>query len=234
MNLKDESIYYLKRIFRGGKLQSKKANYKVFDKYKCIFVHIPKNGGTSIGTSLLDTKIAHMSALDYKTLFGKKVFNSYFKFAFIRNPFTRLVSAYDFMKAGAYGPNNKENAKNVAIVKRFNTMEEFVMKYLTPDTAKRIRQFRPQYYYLCDSNLNLIIDFVGKFENIQEDYDYVRSKIGTGEPLQKLNVTKSKRYPLEYYYTNNEMIRKIISIYEKDFEIFNYSKELPILQQSAE
>lgn len=229
MNLKDESVYYLKRVLKRGKLESKKVNYQVFDKYKCIFVHIPKNGGTSLGVSLLGTRIAHMSALDYQALFGKEAFNKYFKFTIVRNPFTKLVSAYDFMQAGAYGPNNKTNAENVEIVRRYKTLEDFVMNYLNAETAKTIRQFRPQYYYLCDSDFNLMIDFVGKLEDIHKDYEYIRTKIGTGEPLKKLNVTKIKRHPLEHYYTSDAMIQKVISLYEKDFELFGYSKDLSSL-----
>lgn len=225
MNLKDEANYYLTRAFRIRKLNSKRENvkYSLFDKHKCIYIHIPKTAGISVSMSLLGERIGHLSALNYQALFGKEDFNNYFKFSFTRNPFTRLVSAYEFVKSGGYGPKDEEF---VSIVRQYQSLEDFVMHFLTPETAKPIRYFIPQYHFLCDSNDRIMVDYVGRFEELQKDYDYVRSKIGTGDPLQKLNVTKSRRLPLHKYYTGDALIQKVISIYEKDFELLGYSKEL--------
>jgi hypothetical protein len=225
MNLKDESLYYLRRTFRKGTLRSKREKSWAgqLEKHQCIFIHITKTAGISVSVSLLGEIIGNMSALYYQSLFGKEKFNRYFKFAFIRNPFTRLISAYEFLKAGGY---DILDAKNAEVVKPYKSLEDFVMNYLTPATARANNYFRPQYCFLCDSNDKILTDYLGRFETIEEDYEYIRNKIGTGEPLKKLNVTKAKKLPPEQYYTSDSMIRKVISIYEKDFELLGYSKAL--------
>lgn len=226
MNLKDESQYYLKRIFKHNTLKAKKktAWYNQLNKHRCIFIHIPKTAGISVSVSLLEESIGNMSALYYQSLFGKEDFNKYFKFAFIRNPFTRLISAYEFVKEGGGGPVDLKIAEAVA---PYKNLEDFVMHYLTPATAKANRYFRPQYCFICDSGDRLLTDYLGRFETIEKDYDYIRSKIHTGAPLKKLNVTKGKRLSIEQYFTTNAMIEKVISIYKKDFELLGYSKTLP-------
>jgi hypothetical protein len=225
MNLKDESLYYLKRIFKYKDIKSKREKVwcNQLYKHKCIFIHIPKTAGISVSVSLLGKGIGNMSALYYLTLFGKEDFNNYFKFTFVRNPYTRLVSAYEFLKAGGAGP---VDAKNAQAVQPYSNLEDFVITYLTPSTAKVNRYFRPQNQFICDSDNRILVNYLGRFETIEEDYDYIRNKIGTGEPLQKLNVTKSKKDSMEHYYTSNDMIQKVISIYEKDFELLGYSKDL--------
>ena len=58
---------------------------------KFIFIHIYKSGGTSI-TETFDTfftdliKYKHETALEIRDIIGKKKFNSYYKFAIVRNP----------------------------------------------------------------------------------------------------------------------------------------------------
>lgn len=225
MNLKDESLYYLKRVFKGKDLKSKRAKAwaNQLDKHRCIFIHIPKTAGISVSVSLLGEIIGNMPALYYQTLFGKEDFSNYFKYAFVRNPFTRLISAYEFLKVGGY---DEHDAKNAEVVKPYKSFEDFVINYLTPSTAKANRYFRPQHYFVCDSGDKILTDYLGRFETIEKDYEYIRKKIGWGEPLKKLNITQTNKRPATEYYSNKEVLKKVITIYDKDFELFGYSKEL--------
>jgi chondroitin 4-sulfotransferase 11 len=224
MNVKDECTFYLKRIFKKRTLQKvrtrdKDVSTKQFDDYKCIFIHIPKCAGMAISKSLLGKPVGHLSALDYRMIFGKRDFNSYYKFTFVRSPFSRLVSAYEFMRNGGYGKSDNDI---VAIVKKYSTFNDFVLSYLTPYTAKKIRHFRPQHFFVCDSSNHIMVDFVGRFESIEQDYENIRNKIGVGEPLKKINATNGKRLSLDKYYENPRVLNKVIEIYHKDFEIFRY------------
>ncbi|MFG7930138.1 sulfotransferase family 2 domain-containing protein [Campylobacter coli] len=65
------------------------------DKYKCIFIHVPKVAGSSIERVIYQTDkwlVGHVKASDY-TKFDKDKFDSYFSFGFVRNPYDRVVSA---------------------------------------------------------------------------------------------------------------------------------------------
>ena len=80
------------------------------DKYKCIFIHVPKVAGTSIERSIFETNkwlIGHVKASDYIRI-DKNKFESYFSFGFVRNPYDRVVSAYHYLKNGG-GNENDEN-----------------------------------------------------------------------------------------------------------------------------
>ncbi len=107
----------------------------------------------------------------------------------------------------------------------YDTFEDFVLKWMSEENADSWVHFIPQHRYLYDSNDNLMVDFVGRFENLNEDYEKIRQKIGTGEPLKHLNKTKDKKendYKKAY---TPEMAEKVAQIYKKDLELFGYSFE---------
>jgi len=64
------------------------------------------------------------------------------------------------------------------------------------------------------------IDFIGRFENLQQDYDVVCDKIGMpSKKLQVFNSTPHKHYT-EYY--NDETVGIVAELYSKDIEYFGY------------
>lgn len=64
------------------------------DKFKCIFIHIPKTAGTSVTKALFDTDPLHIP-LSRFALFDKNKFERYFKFCFVRNSWARIFSEYN-------------------------------------------------------------------------------------------------------------------------------------------
>ena len=75
--------------------------YKPYDDFQCIFVHIPKTAGMSICQSLFGNLAGgHATLADYQIIFAKHEFDNYFKFSFVRNPWDRVYSAYNFLKKG--------------------------------------------------------------------------------------------------------------------------------------
>ena len=139
----------------------------------------------------------------------------YFKFSFVRNPWSRFVSLFQDKTKNVIGTNwqmrNWSRYKN-------HTFEEFAQAMLKRDVNNIDRHSRLQYLNL---NRAEYIDFYGKVENFEEDMNYVASKIGLeiqNIPWQNKAVKTDYR---EYY--NNETIKIVEEIYQKDIEVFGYT-----------
>lgn len=191
-------------------------------KHKFIFVAIPKTGTTTISRVLYDNSDAipnrklalrknlskHLSLSQYHELFPKQTL-SYFKFSFVRNPWSRVVSLY----------NRKEGIE----MKNKMTFIEFVnwIELATDTCTRPTAQKNMLDFFKIDNELNM--DFIGKLENIQEDFNYVCDKIEI--PQQKLphkNKTKHKHYT-EYYDSETKQI--VAEKFAKDIEYFGYKFE---------
>ena len=84
-------------------LNSDLSIYKKFLKKNSIFVHIPKTAGRSIINSIYGNDLkncGHRTYFFYKYLFTKKRIQNMYTFSFVRNPYSRLFSAYNFLKKG--------------------------------------------------------------------------------------------------------------------------------------
>ena len=78
-------------------------------KYKLIFFHIPKNAGVSVRNALkIDrkshkfpfTNVSVALPIDVKANTLESIYESYHKFAIVRNPYERMVSLYNFRRQG--------------------------------------------------------------------------------------------------------------------------------------
>ncbi len=91
-------------------------------------MHIPKTAGISVAESLFGYLPYHYTLSDYKLIYGRRTFRQYFKFAFVRNPFDRLFSAYRFLMKGGWNEGDRRWAEeNIA---RYDSFAEFVERWL--------------------------------------------------------------------------------------------------------
>ena len=195
------------------------TSFKDFIEYKTIFVHIPKAAGISFNMSLFDNLGGgHIPLRNYQLVFSKKDFESFYKFTIVRNPWDRLFSAYNFLKKGGLTGNDQEFAKkNINPYKDFNA---FVIKWVNKKNINKGIHFKPQYKFLCDIHDNVLTDYIGYFENIENEFQSICEKLNIEKELIKINSNKRTENYKDYY---NENTKKIVKeVYKKDIELFGY------------
>lgn len=224
--------------------------------HKVIFVHVPKVAGQSIEHMFLQVlgldwehreslllrkkqdyefgpeRLAHLTAKQYVGLgyIDQESFDNYFKFSFVRNPYQRAFSFYNFL--------------GYARIISFRT---FVKKVLPEKLKEDDFFFRSQYDYLYDNEGILLVDYVGRLEQIKSDIQTVMNRIGL-EHVSLPHVNKSKgewkralgllvKNPSlagNISFNNNkksfdeqfdaELKSLVADLYAQDFEAFNYKK----------
>lgn len=208
-------------------------------KKKILFVHVPKNAGTSI-TKIFDFKkgVKNLTGFEEKTRIHfshltigqiKNFINlkKYYSFAFVRNPFDKIVSEFFYRKL--------HKDKNVNYFKRLKvkkfTFDEFVNRLSEFKITNRINKSLEESHFLTQTKFlyirnKLYVDFVGRIENFENDFKKLVEKINEKRNLN-INIDKihhsnsSKHVNYKFYY--NSTTKKIIEkIYKKDLDNFNY------------
>jgi hypothetical protein len=211
---------------------------------KLIFIHIQKTGGVSISdllgrfvsTTIQDRSCRHMSAR--RAL--KQVENpgDYFKFAFVRNPWDRLVSWYAMIDQarrkvadGTAGPKarrpiNKNNLYKY-VLRCGPTFDEFVKNCTEKQwVANCYYSFTfNQLRYLTDKNGEMLVDFIGRFENFTQDLSHVFDMLGIDAAqldIPHKNRSAHSHYSEMYTPETREIVRKR---FRRDIEFFGYEFE---------
>ena len=199
--------------------RSNETGYSCFSflKTKSIFVHIPKAAGISINNALYGTMgFAHAAVKDYQLVFSKNEFNDFFKFTIVRNPWDRMYSAYTFLKKGGINEYDEKFGQKLP-----DSFEETVLEWLTPVSATSYYHFIPQTYFLRSyTGKELCVDFIGRFENLEEDFEKIKERVNISAKLEHKNQTKKGSYKDVY---SKRMINKVADIYRTDIELLKYS-----------
>jgi chondroitin 4-sulfotransferase 11 len=160
--------------------------------YNVIFIHVPKTAGTSMERREFLGSGGHQTVHHFRDQEG---FADAFTFAFVRNPWERYVSAWSQMNEGR--------------------PSEIVI------TAPVVH-FRPQHEFICDENGEILVDFVGRYENLLVDWAYVCATLGVSAELA--HHRPGKHGPYHAYYTP-ETWEQLSAMYARDIEIFGYGDE---------
>lgn len=187
------------------------------DDHHCIFIHIPKTAGTSVARALFGSDSRHIPCIEYEKANPKK-FRSYFKFAFVRNPWDRLFSAYHFLVRG--GMNDYDRTWAKTHLAHYQSFEQFVHEWVNEENIMSWVHFRPQLHFITDSTGKIAMDFLGKMENISSDFDLVCRKLGVTASLPALNMTDKDHYLKAY---TAEMIEIVAQAYRNDITLLGYA-----------
>jgi len=194
-----------------------KANSK-----RVLFIHLPRTGGISMCKSLNLPVLGHQPMTKFIKPFPLSLFyKKPFSFAFVRNPWDRVVSIF-FLLNGKWTNKKNERDRKIYVEKYKGNFDNFVLESFNGDNPLIFSQqhFKPQYFYVCDKKGNIAMDFIAKYENIQEDFDKICDKIGLDRiELVHENGSIHKNYRGYYNEETKEIIRKA---YQKDIELFGY------------
>lgn len=201
----------------------------VSDKLKCIFIHIQKTGGSSIRKILIEADPGailrnkdlpncpdlinrkHLFASELRNYLPKQTWDSYYKFAFIRNPWERLVSWYHMCV------QNPTNEFMRYVVEIAPTFDDFIVK-CTSGLARKTTFNQTD--YISDDRGNIFVDFIGRYENLSKDFKQISKKLNLmRSELPHINPSKHKNYR-KYYNKKTEAI--VRERFAKDIKNFEY------------
>lgn len=207
---------YKKQLY---KIHKKGTLLNSFYESKIIFIHIPKTAGVSFLKSMFGdvTLEGHRSVSFYKKIF-KNTYSDFLTFTIVRNPWDRLYSSYKFLQKGGINIHDK-NAFQTHLC-NYRDFEDFVINGLDQKIIWKIVHFIPQYNFICDENDKILVDYVGKFENLKKSVEEINDIFKLDFELEHHNKNYKKNFKDIY---TPEMIEKVSQIYQKDIDIFEYS-----------
>ncbi|MEM9561959.1 MAG: sulfotransferase family 2 domain-containing protein [Actinomycetota bacterium] len=225
-----DDLYRTMRTKRLGEVPGLTVSLVPFEEHRCIFVHIPKNGGTSIGRSLFgDYQGNHMPIRSYQMIYSKADFEAYYKFAFVRNPFDRLLSGFRFAKNGAdrVGDPRLQTGQTRELqdaLAPYAEFEHFVSDWVTPANVRLFEHFRAQHRFVCSPGGAVQLDHVGRFETLADDFAVVAERLGVATDLMHDRRTKGPEHSSSYRDHYTPATRRIAeSVFREDLERFDYT-----------
>tara|TARA_B100000787_G_scaffold108207_1_gene80389 strand:+ start:487 stop:1128 length:642 start_codon:yes stop_codon:yes gene_type:complete len=144
---------------------------------------------------------SHETVKSIQNKISSKIFDNYFKFAIVRNPYSRFVSRYNYTKLVTKNKNIK--------------FSEFVKEYVELGMITD-----QQYKFLLNNNGDIGVNKILKFENISKDINEIANRISVNpNKLYKMNVSTHDNYK-EYYDTETKNI--VENFCKEDLNFFNY------------
>ncbi|MDQ8203607.1 sulfotransferase family 2 domain-containing protein [Pelagicoccus sp. SDUM812003] len=203
-------------------------------------------GGTELGEQIHHFYNAHWGvgkhsmAREIKALVGDEVWEDYYTFSFVRHPFPRAVSLYKYIQRFAEQERVPwwKSALRAAAgrKKRFrrnrwlNDLPEAKAYFETSSFSTFIRRahevgalgMKPQVDWVTDEEGNDMLDFVGKVENLEADFERIVQSVGLeGVQLSRANKSTYQK-PWYEYFADETDFQFLSEVFSEDFVHFGY------------
>ena len=213
-------------------------------KFNFLYVHIAKTGGTSMRAALksllwrdpeyyprficsklsglfghrLASKIPrHAHVIAAKEMLPHPVFQSLFKFVFVRNPWDLQVSSWHHLRR-----------ERPHLTNAHATFEDFIRYKLDPERPYQYHldtSIDLQSNYVVDLHRNTIVDYIGRFETLEQDFNTLCDKLGiTKKILPKKRQAGDRKKDYRSYYTT-ATTELVGNFFKEDTTRFNYRFE---------
>jgi hypothetical protein len=209
-------------------------------KYNFLFVHIAKTAGTSIRTSLeryrrrdpfyllqfICSRISHLTghriacklprhakAIAAYEMLPREIFNRLFKFAFVRNPWDLQVSSFYHIRR-----------ERPHLLHGYNDFADFLRYKLDPDRPYQYHidtSLELQSDYLVDLHGRVIVDFIGRYERLDADFNAICQRIGIVAPQLSHHRKAVDRHDYRHYY-DHETAELVARHFVRDVELLGY------------
>jgi hypothetical protein len=202
----------------------------VSDSRKVVFVHIQKTGGLTVDR-LLHERIPDLRRVGARHGFASLEmdelddWDEYFKFAFVRNPWDRLVSWYSMVTTMPRDGNELWRY----VHENSSSFEEFVYNCTDEVEIKSGVHYSFAYNqldYVTDDHGNLLVDFIGRLENFDKDLQEVFRRIGFElETVPHIRAGSGHQHYSTFYTPDTELV--VRERFKRDIEYFGYEFESP-------
>ena len=215
-----------------------RKNMLISHTHRFLFVHVPKTAGSSVTAALQPfcdqpEKVwfnrmlssvglnvnwlgpvawrrgrKHTTAGQMRRMYPLELFQEYYKFAFVRNPWDLMVSYYHFIQS------RTEHHRSTKVLK-LDSFEAYLAYEIKRDKISQTR-------FLMDANGELLVDYVGCFESLAEHFNVIRSALNIDAELEHRNSSNHRDYQSYYDATTRQMVAEH---WRQDIEQFGYSFE---------
>ena len=136
----------------------------------------------------------------------EKKWNTYFIFTFIRNPYDRVISGWNYCNKSNIPFNN------------YLYLNNYVNSY------QYWHVFMPQSKHIIDDTISnkLKINFIGKLENLEDDLKNILNKINIKNIIHIPSKKNNKKHDNYKNYYNDQLIEKVNILFKEDFFHFDY------------
>jgi len=207
--------------------------------HRFIYIHVPKCAGSSFtkalqqaGTHLellgpasvsqrevfKQSHLQHIPANILRDQLSAEVWNSYFRFSIVRNPWDWLVSLYHFHYRSSLPLSAASEANRYDVTK--DPIARFRKWAVTVCKAAMNSPKRGATFYLTDDEGRVLVDYVGRYESLQTHFVEICKRLGISETLPHFNASQRAHYR-DYY--DQSSLDLVASTYKQDIENFGYT-----------
>jgi hypothetical protein len=209
-------------------------------RHNFLFVHIAKTAGTSVRTTLVHyqrrdpyyllqficSRISHLTghriacklprhakAIAAYEILPREIFNQLFKFAFVRNPWDLQVSSFHHILR-----------ERPHLLHGYNDFGDFLRYKLDQDRPYQYHidtSLELQSDYLVDLHGQVLVDFIGRFESLDEDFAEICRRIGIPTKALAHRRRANDRGDYRSYYDDHTA--ELVAVrFRQDIEMFDY------------